>query len=428
MREAARRRPARGGHRARGWLALCAALLCLAMSCAASAAPRVGVMTMQPGTVFFERFGHDALVVEDPALPMPVSYNFGFFDPDEPDFLANFVHGIMRYRLVALPLDQDLQYYREVGRGVSIQWLNLSDAEATRLAAALAENARPEHARYRYDYFTDNCATRVRDALDAALGGALKKQIEGRSQGNTYRGDSVRLASPALWMWLGFDIGLGPSADAPLSVWDASFVPMRLAAALREANGSDGRPLVASEQTLLPHRIAPEPQETERVWWPWLLCGLAIGVAAMLLARRWPRAVAAGAVPFWLLCGALGAVMLFLWMATEHRFAWGNRNLLLFDPLCLLLLPGAWRVLRGRAPGAWFGRWLGVVAACAALALFVLWLPVLPQRNAAWIALLLPIHAGLFLAFTRSRALKTFPPRAPAAASPSSARAQRIRS
>ena len=41
------------------------------------------------------------------------------------------------------------------------------------LAAALAQNARPENARYRYDYFTANCATQVRDALDTAMGGAL---------------------------------------------------------------------------------------------------------------------------------------------------------------------------------------------------------------------------------------------------------------
>src|SRR3546814_10904507 len=82
----------------------------------------------------------------------------------------------------------------------------------------LAENAKPENARYGYDYFTDNCATRVRDAIDTALGGSLKSQIEGRSHGTTYRSESVRLASPAPWMWLGFDIGLGPAADQPLSV------------------------------------------------------------------------------------------------------------------------------------------------------------------------------------------------------------------
>ena len=59
---------------------------------------------MQPGEVFWERFGHDAVVVDDPARGEPVSYNFGFFDPSEPDFVSRFIHGRMRYRLVALPM------------------------------------------------------------------------------------------------------------------------------------------------------------------------------------------------------------------------------------------------------------------------------------------------------------------------------------
>ena len=370
-------------------------LVLLLAASLAQAAPRVGVATMQPGEIFFERFGHNAIVVDDPALGLPVSYNFGFFDLDEPGFTGNFIRGDMHYRLVALPLQDDLAYYREVGRGVTIQWLDLGDDEAASLAAALAENAKPENARYRYDYFLDNCSTRVRDALDRALDGALQRQLAGRSRGNTYRGDAVRLASPAPWMWLGFDIGLGPSADRPNALWQDAFVPMRLAAALDEVRRPDGRPLVAATDTLLPHRLAPEPPEAPRPWWPWLLAGLAIAVALRWLGARAPAVVAGLALPWWTLCGMLGLVMLCLWGFTEHRFAWANQNLLLLPPLCLLLLPGAWRIVRGRAAGRCFRVVAWLVASGAVLALFLHWLPVLPQRNAHWIALLLPIHVAL---------------------------------
>src|SRR5690606_7256600 len=142
------------------------------------------------------------------------------------------------------------------------------------------------------------------------------------------------------------------------SVWQESFVPMRLADALREVDGSNGQPLVLAEERILPHRIAPEPVEAPRKTWPWALAGIAIAIAVLLVARRAPRAVAAVALPFWGLCAALGALMLFIWIFTAHRFGWGNHNLLLFNPLCLLLLPGGWRIARGRAAGAWFGRWL----------------------------------------------------------------------
>lgn len=370
----------------------------------ASPPPRIGVATMQPGEVFFERFGHNAVVVDDPAAPAPLSYNFGYFDPEEPDFVSRFLRGDMRYQLMALPLAEDLAYYRDVGRGVSIQWLDLDPAQARRLAAALAENARPRNARYRYDYFTDNCSTRVRDALDDALDGLLWRQLQGRSRGNTYRGDAVRLASPAPWMWIGFDIGLGPAADRPNALWEDSFVPMRLAGALRSIRHPDGRPLVRSETVIVEHRQAAEPVERPRRLWGWLLAGLALGAAVIVLGRRAPRALAATALPFWALCTALGALMLLLWLGTGHRFAWHNHNLLLFNPLCVLLLPGGWRLARGRAPGPLFGWALMSIVVIGIVALFLHWLPVLPQRNAAWLSLLLPVHVALMLAFRRTPA------------------------
>ncbi|WP_125076532.1 DUF4105 domain-containing protein [Pseudoxanthomonas sp. SGT-18] len=385
---------------ARAWAALLLAGLLALLAPVAAAAPRIGVLTMQPGEVFFERFGHDAIVVADPASGEAVSYNFGYFDPTEPDFVARFVRGEMMYMLVALPLEQDLEQYRQSGRGVTLQWLDLEPEQARALAASLAERARPENARYRYDYFTANCATQVRDALDQALGGALRSQLAGRSRGNTYRSEAVRLARPAPWMWLGFDLGLGPYADRPLSRWEEAFVPMRLADSLREARRADGRPLVLSEHELLPHLIAPEPVERPRRVWPWLLAGLA-GAVAILALRRRPRALAAFAAPLWLLCGIGGALMAFIWLGTAHEAGWANRNLFLLDPLCLLLLPGAFALLRGRVPGRLFRALPWGVAAIACLGWVLQWLSLQAQSNQPWIALLLPLHLALALALGR---------------------------
>lgn len=395
---------------ASGLAVLLSLLLALfALPAFAADAPRIGVVTMQPGEIFFERFGHNAIVVVEPD-GTATSYNFGYFDPTERDFVSRFVRGDMRYRLAALPFEQDLMQYREEGRGVSVQWLDLDEAQARGLADALAENARPENAYYRYQYFDDNCSTRVRDAIDRALGGGLRRQIDGRSHGTTARSEAVRLASPAWWMWLGFDLGLGPSSDQPLSVWGESYVPMRLADALREVTNTHGRPLVLEEQQLLPHRLPPEPKDGPVRWWPWALAGIAIGVAAAWIGRTRPRALAALALPFWLLSGLLSTLMLFIWLGTDHRYGWANANLLLVSPLCWLLLPGAWRVLRGRDPGALFRGVLGTIAVGAVLALFVYWLPVHPQRNAHWIALLLPIHLGLLRSFRMRTHFYSLPP------------------
>lgn len=379
----------RGALAALLWLAL------LLLPAVAAAVPRIGVVTMEPGEVFFERFGHNAILVQDAAGGEGTSYNFGYFDMEEPGFFGNFVRGDMRYWLVALPIREDLARYAQAGRGVTVQWLDLEPAQARALADALAENARPENAQYRYDYFTSNCSTKVRDALDLALGGALQPQLAGRSQGNTYRSESVRLAAPAAWMAVGFHLGLAGHADRPLSRWEESFIPMRLRDALREAKRADGRPLVAAEEAWLPHRIGLPPDDAPRPRTAAFFAGLALAGLVLWLARRAPRALAAGAMVFWTVSGVAGTVMALIWLATDHVAGHGNQNLLLFSPLCLFLLPGGWARLRGREPSRRFRGLLLAVAGSAALAGFLKFLPFVVQENVEWVLLLLPLHWAL---------------------------------
>jgi hypothetical protein len=364
-------------------------------------APHIGVLTMAPGEVFWERFGHNAIVVAPADGSEAVSYNYGFFDLGEEGFIGKFIAGKMRYMLVALPVEEDLENYRERGRGVDVQWLALDDAQARSLAAALAENARPENAKYTYDYYTCNCSTRVRDMLDAALGGALYRQLVGPSQGNTYRTESVRLAWPAKWMAIGFDVGLTAYADRPLSRWDEAFIPMRLHDSLREIRRADGRPLVESEAVVLPHRLSLPPDEMPRLEKRAFFAGIVLALLVLWSARRVPRLTAAAATAFWLVCGLTGALMLFIWLGTAHVAGHGNENLTLLSPLAFALVPGGWTLLRGRTPPRWFDTWLWVVAGSAAVGGFLTFLPFLAQKNLDWVLLLLPVHLALARALSR---------------------------
>ena len=368
----------------------CALLLGLLLAGQAVAEFRVGVMTMQPGAIFWERFGHNAIVIDDGKRPM--SYNFGFFDPSESGFAGNFLKGRMNYVLAALPLEQDLDYYRRAGRGVSIQWLDLDEPQKLKIRARLEFLAKPENARYRYDYFTNNCATKVRDVLDEALGGGLKGQMVASSLGNTYRSESVRLAWPAKWMALGFDLGMGRAGDAPLNRWQDAFIPMRLQQSLREARGVNGGPLVLAEQPVLPETLAPPPAELP----PWTLTAMAIGLALaglfFWITRRLPRMATALQLGFWGLCGFIGILLLLIWVFTEHRFAYNNENLLLFSPLAglALILYG----VRKRSEGLRRAYVLAVkaVALSAVIAVLLKFGSSGGQSNMVWILMTLPLH------------------------------------
>jgi hypothetical protein len=363
----------------------------------ASEAPRIGLVTMEPGQEYWSRYGHNAILVDDGIRR--TLYNYGYFDFSQPRFLTRFLRGRMLYRLLALPMEEDLANYAAEGRGAVLQWLALEPGAARGLADHLAWNARPENADYRYDYFTANCSTKVRDALDGAFGGALRRELSGRSHGYTFRDEARRLAATLPWLYLGTHLGLGPYTDRPVSLWEESFVPMRLRDALAQTR-IGGRPVVARQVPLLPHRLVSPPDAPPQ--WRWRFATAGLATAALLgwtTRRRAPRASRlAGAILaglLWLVCGLAGAGLLALWGLTDHVAAWGNENALLFDPLCLGLLAALPALARGgEAPRALRVLALAVLGA-AGVALFLKFLPFRLQANGDWIVLLLPVHAAL---------------------------------
>lgn len=376
----------------------------LAPAAAGIPAPSISLLTVGPGEIYFERFGHNAIVVRDGNSDEAVAYNYGMFDFEQENFLLNFVRGRMQYRIAANLLEDDLAMYRAEGRSVVEQALDLTAEEARSLNDYLVWNARPENAYYRYDYFTANCSTRVRDALDHALDGLIRAQSVGRSRGFTYRLDALRLMAPDPTLMLLIDLGLGPFTDERIDFWDESFVPMSLQRVVERAQRADGRPLVRSTQVLAQSRLAPPPALPPDLRWPFLFIGLAAAIAmGWLDARGGPRArrVFAGlATLFELVCAIAGCLLLFLWLGTDHRAAWRNENLLLFNPACLLLIAA---FLRSRPAPRWqrMLAWLVVGGAGVALASKIL--PGFVQANLHWIVLTLPLHLVLALSLQGRR-------------------------
>ncbi len=394
-----------------------ALLLALFASAAAAQAPQwdpdqpgaeldVALVTIGPGELYWERFGHNAILVRDGLTGTRTLYNYGLFDFAQKNFLLNFVRGRMQYSMLGRPADEDLPPYAAAGRWIDVQELNLSPPQRVALSDFLAWNERPENANYPYDYFEANCSTKVRDALDAALGGAIRREIEPRSRGFTWRMHALRLTAIQPWLNVGIHAGLGPFTDEPVSLWQEAYVPMELERALREVEVVDDAgihvPLVAREGRISKGRLQEPDAEPPRWLWRYALAGAAIALTLVALIRTGRTRVAGGtALALWLVAGLVGIALLLLWLATDHRAAWRNENLLLFDPLCVLLWPAAIAWLRGRNPGR-LARMLGlVVAVVAACALFVKTLPAFGQANGEWIALWLPIHVALAWALRR---------------------------
>lgn len=359
----------------------------------------VSLITYGPGETYWERFGHDAIELRDTVSGEAVNFNYGVFDFSEKNFLLNFARGRMHYLMDAAPSDADERYYVEAGRSITRQRLALTAEQAAALRDFLLWNLRPENAGYAYDYYVDNCTTRVRDALDKALGGMLATQLKAHAGGMTYRQQTVRLMSAQPWLMLLLDLGLGPYADQPLDAWQESFLPDVLQAQLREVRLDDGhggpRPLVLDEQLVSPNRLQAPPPAAPDLRLPLALAGLLLAALLVLARRAWPTGYALLGTLYLLAAGVTGLLLLALWTLTTHHSAWANANLLLFNPLAFLLLPTLWRSRRGLAASRFID---GVIAlqlfACMAAVLLHL-LPGTVQQNQPWLLFALPCWLAL---------------------------------
>ena len=362
----------------------------------------VSLITYGPGATYWERFGHDAIELRDSVSGEAVDFNYGVFDFNESNFFLNFARGRMHYLMDAGYSAPEQASYVEDGRSVTRQRLALNADQASALRDFLLWNLHPENAGYNYDYYADNCTTRVRDALNKALGGILKTQLTARAGGMTYRQQTARLMSAQPWLMLIMDLGLGPYADQPLNAWQESFLPMVLQAQLRDVHLDNGQPLLLGEQLLSPNRLDVPPATAPDLRLPLALTGLLIAALIVAIRRWWPTGYALLGTLYLLAAGLVGILLLVLWTLTSHHSAWANANLLLFNPLAFLLLPTLWRSRRGLAASRFID---GVIALQLLVVLIAILLHLLPgtvQQNQPWLLLALPCWLALAWSLRRA--------------------------
>jgi hypothetical protein len=374
---------------------------------------RVFLMTMGPGAAVWERFGHNAIWIDDLSEEPDTAYNYGLFDFQQENFLLRFIRGQMWYWMAGFPAEPYVQTYVRDNRSVWLQELNLPPRARLELREFLRWNERPENRFYHYDYYRDNCSTRVRDAIDRVIGGAIEAQTASLPTGTTYRFHTQRLTANDPLIFTGLLLALGQQVDRPISAWEEMFLPLALRDHARQVTvtGPDGTqvPLVASERTLFESTAPPPPGEPPS-WLHWyLLLGTVIGAFAAALGGLALRSVAGRiglgvmAVLWGSLAGLGGVVLAGLWAFTDHAMAYRNENLFQVNPLVLALAVLVPLALAGSGRA---GRWARALAlGLAGLSLLGLVLQVLPgfdQVNGQVIALALPIHIGFAVGFRRA--------------------------
>jgi len=325
------------------------------------------LITVDVGNKVVDNFGHTALRVIDENANTDIVFNWGLFriSGGPVSFSYNFFKGIMNYELGTLSPNQEFAMYRSQERSVWQDRINLTNPQKEILYRRLLWNLQAENIVYPYQYFFDNCTTRVRDYLDEALSGRIASVNDGVTN-STFR-DQVKAHYESVAV-IGFslDVLMNSNIDRLMSEWEEMFLPLKLRERLfllesDVAENGVRNKLLSDPQEIM--SFAPPTVETD----PYRIASfglLAPVLMLLLMLKKIPmsyfathsriglkfpsinyRILGLLGIVTALFSGIYGILMLGGWFVSEHLDLHHNINLLLFWPTDLLGLIIAMRWL-----------------------------------------------------------------------------------
>lgn len=334
----------------------------------------VSIMTFGPSQEeLYSAFGHSGIRVRDSVRQIDAFFNYGVFDFEQPNFYLNFTRGHLLYSVAASSYAPYEEYYIAHHRFIHEQQLNLTPEQTSKIFNYLVWNIRPENKDYLYDYFYNNCATKVRDVFKDVLKSDVAFDSSHIRSHYTIRQLTDLYLSHQPWGDLGIDICLGLPMDKPAAPSEYMFLPDYLEAGFDHArNTSLGMPLV--KKKIIAYSPPPETFPFSIVH-PWIVFGALLLLIGFITYRDWKRQQASRLldVVLFKLCGLLGLLLFILWVATDHHAAARNFNLLWAFPGHLVIVFFIWRRKKSR----WMATYFLTTALVMALTL-ALWF-VLPQ-------------------------------------------------
>ena len=327
------------------------------------------LITVDVGNKVWDNFGHTALRVIDENTNTDVVFNWGVFriNGGLVSFSYNFFKGIMNYELGTQSPSQEFAVYRSQERSVWQDRINLTNPQKEILYRRLLWNMQPENIIYPYQYFFDNCTTRVRDYLNEALSSTIETKTSSYDLPSLTFRDQVKghYESVAL---IGFslDVLMNSNIDEPLSQWDEMFLPLKLRERLYLVESDVAEDGVRNKLLSDPQEVMLfAPPKVEKDPYQIAFVGLLAPVLMLLsmlkkipmsyfathsrVGLKFPsinyRLLGLLGIVTALFSGIYGILMLGSWFVSEHLDLHHNINLLLFWPTDLLILIAAMRWL-----------------------------------------------------------------------------------
>ena len=362
----------------------------------------VSLLTADPGKELYSSFGHSAIRLREIGPDgRDLVFNYGTFDFNTPNFYGKFTTGKLNYMLSITTYDQFVVEYDYYKRGLREQVLDLNEEQKDFLLQHLDANYDPARRYYKYDFFFNNCATKIRDAFEIAMGEQLVWNDSVVAEEKTFRNLIDEFVYPLPWADFGIDLALGAVIDRPATQREQQFLPQYMEQAFARAtvtgNGPT-RPFVKQSRIILEY---PEKAASQSLFNPflifWVLALIFAGLT--LLGHRRGKLMKGLDYGFFGLLGILGLVITFLWFFTDHSATHWNWNILWAFPGHLVLVWGL-----AKRPGAtWISSYLLFVMAATVSALLV-WMLGLQSFHPSLVPLfLILLLRANFLFYNRAR-------------------------
>ena len=299
----------------------------------------ISLMTCTPGDEVYSKYGHSAIRVNDPAQGIDVTFNYGIFNFHTEHFYAKFVRGETWYQLGIQTTPYFIMDSKETGRDTYEQVLNLSQSEKQALFDALEENSRPENMYYLYNFVFDNCATRPFFLLQKSMGEEFyTPQFDMRR--DTYRDMVTYYSEKNSWAGFGINLAFGKEADVVMTPQQRLFLPEQLMDYVSEATQENGAPLCLSSN-VKPFDVKAHPWISS----PYMAILLVVLlIAAVTLADMFrSRKSNEIRISWWFdeilffMGFVLGTILFYLSYFSIHPLVGQNWNLLLVNPLLIIL-------------------------------------------------------------------------------------------
>jgi hypothetical protein len=299
----------------------------------------ISILTIGPGSSLNDAFGHNAIRIKDLNSSLDVCFDYGRFDFEAPNFYLNFARGKLNYSIGAVNYYDFIKFYQWQNRTVEEQELNLNQKQKQNLYEYLVNNYKPENRNYLYDFFYDNCATKIKEVLDIATNHSVKYNNPQDFKAETFRTLIQNKLNRNSWGSLGIDVALGAVIDQKATPEEHMFLPSYIHAFFDIATFKESNTALVKESKIV-YKEKPTAKSNNFFLSPLFAFGI-IGILILFITykdfKRNQRTKLLDIILF-SLTGIIGIFILLLWFATDHKATHQNYNLLWACTLNLLVI------------------------------------------------------------------------------------------